>query len=70
MKMVIKRFIKKQERFIYLRRYDTELTELNDLFKSVINDNELKGYHVEVKGKNFYICKYIVTDFIKFLQAL
>ena len=55
--MVIKRFIKKHERFIYLRRYDTELIELMDLFKSVINDDELKGYHIEVKGKNFYICK-------------
>lgn len=57
MKMVIKRFIKKHDRFIYLRRYDTELIELMDLFKSVINDDELKGYHIEVKGKNFYICK-------------
>ena len=49
----IKNFIKKDEQFIYLRRYKQELRRIGTFFEDIKNafpDNELK-----VKGKEFYI---------------
>lgn len=49
-------FLKKGNKFIYLRRYDTELTELNELF-TTINVEEFNDYVIGARGKNFYVAK-------------
>ena len=57
-KIAIKRFIKKNRKFIYLRRYDTELKKSlknNEFFKDIASDDELKDYKLEVRGDKFYI---------------
>lgn len=52
----IKHFIQTNNKFVYLRRYDTELNELDELFTS-INQLEFPEYVIDVRGKNFYCAK-------------
>lgn len=54
-KYAIRRFIKYNEEFVYLRRYKTELKKVNTFFSDLINDPEFKDVKFEVKGKTFYI---------------
>lgn len=57
-KIAIKRFIKKNRKFIYLRRYDTELKKSlknNEFFKDISSDDELKDYQLTVRGDKFYV---------------
>ena len=57
-KHVIKRFIKKNRKFIYLRRYETELDKSlkdNEFFKDIIKDPELKDHKMYIKGTKFYV---------------
>lgn len=67
-KVSIKRFLKKNHKFIYLRRYDTELKKSlknNEFFKDISKDKELKKYNLEVRGDKFYLdnnlCGYAVA---------
>lgn len=49
-------YLKKGKKFIYLRRYDTELDELDELF-TTINNDQYPDYVIGARGKNFYIAK-------------
>ena len=52
-KHVINNFIKRGEKFIYLRRYREEIKKVNKFFDSVIT--EFPGHTFEVKGRTFLI---------------
>lgn len=57
-KIVINRFLKKGRKFIYLRRYDTELKKSlkdNEFFKDIGNDPAFKDFNFSVKGDKFLI---------------
>lgn len=61
-KFVVNRFIKKNEQFIYLRRYKTEVDECKKTFFNKIQD-EFPDHLLITKGHNFYCddhkCGYI-----------
>lgn len=52
-KLVIKRFLKKKRKFIYLRRYATEFEEIGNFFNDI--HFLFPDVKFEVKGMNFYI---------------
>ena len=52
---VIKKFIKKGEQFVYVRRYKTELNDIHKFFDSPDLRKKFKTHTFEVKGKTFYI---------------
>ena len=55
-KYVIDRFLKKNEQFVIIRRYKTELREtLNTFFDSMIKNNEFPEHTFTTKGNKFYI---------------
>lgn len=57
-KIVINRFLKKGRKFIYLRRYDTELKKSlkdNEFFKDIGNDPAFKDFKFSIKGDKFLI---------------
>lgn len=57
-KIVINRFLKKGRKFIYLRRYDTELKKSlkdNEFFKDIGNDSAFKDFKFSIKGDKFLI---------------
>lgn len=56
LKYSIKKFIKNNEKFIYLRRYETELKATENLFAHYQNDDFLKDYLLEKKGRYIYCC--------------
>ena len=57
-KYVIKKFIKKRRKFIYLRRYETELNKSikdDEFFKDIRKDELFKDYDFKIDGDKFYI---------------
>lgn len=52
-KMLIKKFIKTGQQFIYLRRFKTELQKVNTWFDDIAS--EFPDHEFKVKGKTFYI---------------
>ena len=55
-KHVINRFIKKNEQFVYLRRYKTELkSSVPKFFDDIIANNEFPEARFKVKNNLFYI---------------
>lgn len=57
-KYCINKYLKKKRKFIYLRRYETELEKSlkdNEFFKDIGNDEILKGHNFNVSGNTFYI---------------
>ena len=52
---VIKKFIKKGEQFVYVRRYKTELNDIHKFFDSPDLRKKFKTHTFEVKGKTFFI---------------
>ena len=55
-KHVINRFIKKNEQFVYLRRYKTELkSSVPKFFDDIIANNEFPEAKFKVKNNLFYI---------------
>ena len=52
-KMLIKKFIRTGQQFIYLRRFKTELQKVNTWFDDV--QAEFPDHEFKVKGKTFYI---------------
>lgn len=52
---VIKKFLKKGEQFVYVRRYKTELNDIHKFFDSPDLRKKFKTHTFEVKGKTFYI---------------
>lgn len=59
---LLNRFKKKHRKFIYLRRYDTELKKSlkdNEFFKDVALDKMFSNDEFEVRGDKFYINKQV-----------
>lgn len=57
-KYVINKFLKKSRKFVYLRRYKTELKEsVPKFFDAIKTNNEFPNTNFEVKGNDFYINK-------------
>ncbi|MBR3116509.1 MAG: phage DNA encapsidation protein [Bacilli bacterium] len=57
-KHVIKRFLKKNRKFIYLRRYETELEKSlkdNEFFKDICKDPDFKDIKLKAKGDKFLV---------------
>ena len=54
-KWAIKDFLKNENQFIYLRRYDTELDKIGTYFNDIIANNEFHETKFEVKGSEFFI---------------
>ena len=55
-KFVVKRFLKNQETFCYVRRYKSDLSKsVKKFFSKLIKNNEFPKVALEVKGDNFYI---------------
>ena len=55
-KLVINNFIKKQEQFVVIRRYKTELKEtLDTFFDSMIKNEEFPEHTFRVEGNKFLI---------------
>ena len=55
-KFVTSRFINKQEEFVYIRRYKSELQKaVPEFFKSLIINNEFPDHNLSVKGNKFLI---------------
>lgn len=55
-KFVTKQFINKNEEFVYIRRYKTELSKSTpEFFKPLINNNEFPNHKLTSKGSKFYI---------------
>jgi hypothetical protein len=52
---VIKRFIKKNEQFVYLRRYKTELKKIDRFFQDLIAENKFTNHSLEVKNREFFV---------------
>lgn len=66
-KYAIKHAIKTGKKFIYLRRYDTELELMlkqNDFFKDVQNDEELINHEFNVNGKVAYCDNEVIGYFV------
>ncbi len=54
-KMVINNFIKKNEKFVYIRRYDNELKiGVSEFFKDISTNNEFKNLSFYSKNRKFY----------------
>jgi len=65
-KMVIQRFLKKNEQFAYIRRYKPELKKaVPNFFEALKNNNEFEGHTLYTKANKFYcddeICGYAMT---------
>ena len=54
-KLVINRFLKKKEKFIYLRRYKDELSTIETFFDDISKDEQFKNVEFKIRGKDFYI---------------
>ena len=55
-KFVTKSFINKDEEFVYIRRYKTELSKsVPEFFKPLINNNEFPNHELTSKGGKFLI---------------
>ena len=57
-KIAIKKYLKKNRKFIYLRRYDTELKKSlkdNEFFKDIAIDPDFKDLKLYVKGDKFML---------------
>ena len=52
---VIKKFLKKGEQFVYVRRYKTELNDIHKFFDSPDLRKKFKTHTFDVKGKTFYV---------------
>lgn len=58
LKQGVKRFLKRGEQFIYLRRYETEVKSVRArIMDAVKNDPEFKGHEIAVVGKNIQVDK-------------
>lgn len=66
-KKAIERFIKKNEQFIYLRRYKEELAKISKFFDDI--NNEFPDIDFEVKGNDFYINGMIAGSALALTQA-
>jgi len=51
----VTKFLKQKRKFIYLRRYKTELKDNDKFFKDIANDPDFKNLEFKVKGSKFYI---------------
>lgn len=63
----IKRFIKNHEQFIYVRRYKTELKEINKFFNDI--KKEFPDYEFKIEGSDFYCRKKPEKEGTKWKQS-
>lgn len=56
-KWCIKRFIKYDEQFIYMRRHESELETVSTLFNDLFGDEDFEGYNFRVAGREMQIKK-------------
>lgn len=55
-KHIVKRFIKYKEKFVYIRRYKTEMTKsAPSFFEKIIINKEFEGFDFKYKNNKFYI---------------
>ena len=54
-KKAVKRFLKSGDEFIYLRRYKTELADINTFWADIIRNDEYPDNKLESKNGRFYI---------------
>lgn len=69
-KFGINQFLKGKGKFILLRRYKTELKDLDKMFKSLVANNEFEGHELTNKGKKFLIDKQEMGYAVALTQAL
>lgn len=55
--LMIDDYLSKGRKFVYVRRFDTELNDLTTLFDSVSRETKYDDYTIGVHGKKFYIAK-------------
>lgn len=65
-KMVVNKFLKKNEQFAYIRRYKSDLKEgSTQFFEALKANNEFKEHNLYPKGNKFYcddkVCGYAMT---------
>ena len=71
-KMAIKKYLKKNRKFIYLRRYDTELKKSlkdNEFFKDIAIDPDFKDLKLYVKGDKFMLDNKVIGYAIPLSKA-
>lgn len=54
-KWCIKRFLKKGEKFLYVKRYKSDLKDLDKFFDDIQYDKELSAHEFCVKGSKIYV---------------
>ena len=54
-KWCIKRFIKKGEKFLYVRRNKHDLDDIGKFFDDLLDDKEINAHEFKVSGKKLYI---------------
>lgn len=54
-KWCIKRFIKKGEKFLYVRRNKHDLDDISKFFDDLLDDKEINAHEFKVTGKKLYI---------------
>lgn len=54
-KWCIKRFFKKGEKFLYVKRYKSDLKDLDKFFDDIQHDKELSAHEFCVKGTKIYV---------------
>lgn len=53
--LAVENFIEKGERFVYVRRYKSELTNIQTFFEPLIRNGEFEDHELSAKGHLFYI---------------
>lgn len=63
-KWAVKKFIETGKEFIWIRRYKTELKELDTFFNDLISEGFFPSHSLEVKGKKAYIDNKVAGYFV------
>ena len=63
-KWAVKKFIETGKEFIWIRRYKTELKELDSFFNDIVSEGYFSSHSLEVKGKKAYIDGQVAGHFI------
>lgn len=61
-KWCIKRFLKKGEKFLYVKRYKSDLKDIDKFFDDIQHDKELSAHEMVVKGSKIYIDKQLAGE--------
>lgn len=61
-KWCIKRFLKKGEKFLYIKRYKSDLKDLDKFFDDIQYDDELAAHEFKVQGSKIYVDKQLAGE--------